>query len=371
MKKVAHFIDSNDPGGAETLVIEICRNINRYGFEPEVYHFGNSWLQERCKEFNIPSIVVPGKRFYKSIKTIPIFSVIFARFLRRNKVDILHSHLFGSITGACIASYLSNTPHIGTLHDIYTIEERRTRIYFLKVASILGVQLITVSQQMRNYLNKLGKFSNGTLQTIANGVDIEKFNTPVNKNLYLELHLNSDDIIFICVGRLEKIKGQDILIDAFSKLKPAHNVKLLIVGDGAYRREIEERIAEKGLADCVKILGQRNDIPALLKISHCFVLSSRSEGLSCSIIEAMAAGLPVIATDVGGNNELIRDGENGYLVPSEDSNALAVQMQVLIDNEAIRNEFGKASLSLANEMFSVSAMLKKYVNNYNVLIKSS
>ena len=371
MKKIAHFIDSNDPGGAETIVIDICKGIRPYGFNSEVYHFGNSWLKEKCKEFDIPSFIAPGHRFYKSIKTIPIFSIAFARFLQRNKVDILHSHRFGSITGACLSAYLSNTPHIGTLHDVYTIEERKKRIHLLKMATVLGTRLITVSQQMKGYLDGLGKFRNGAMQTIVNGVDIEKFNIPVDKKLRSELHLNHEDIVFICVGRLEKIKGHDILIQAFSKVKTAYNVKLLIVGDGQCKKEIENDIAKTGLQNNVIMLGHRNDIPEFLKLSNCFVLASRSEGLSCSIIEAMAAGLPVIATDVGGNSELVKDGENGYLVSRDNPTALADKIQVLINNEAKRKQFGKASLRLADKSFSLNAMIEKYVNNYNEMINTN
>lgn len=371
MKKIAHFIDSSDPGGAETIVIDICKSISQYGFESEIYHFGNSWLEKKCKEFNISNVIVPWHKLYKSIKTIPIFSITFARFLRKNKVDILHSHLFGSITGACLSTYLSNTPHIGTLHDVYTIEERRKRIYLLKMATLLGTRLITVSQQMRSYLNDLGRFRNGAMQTIVNGVDIEKFSKPVNKKLYSELHVNPEDIVFICVGRLEKIKGHDILIQAFSNIKPASNVKLLIVGDGPCRKEIENDIAKAGLQNNVIMLGHRDDIPELLKLSDCFVLASHSEGLSCSIIEAMAVGLPILATDVGGNCELVKDGENGYLVSCENSNALASKMQALINDEVKRKQFGKVSLRLAEEGFSLNTMIAKYINNYNEMLNAN
>lgn len=371
MKKIAHFIDSSDPGGAETIVIDMCKSIRPYGFDSEVYHFGNSWLEEKCKEFDIPNLVVPWHKLYKSIKTIPIFSIAFARFLRSNKVDILHSHLFGSITGACLSTYLSNTPHIGTLHDVYTIEERRKRIYLLKIASLLGTRLITVSQQMKNYLNDLGRFRNGAMQTIVNGVDIEKFSIPVNKKLCSELHINPEDIVFLCVGRLEKIKGHDTLIQAFSKIKPASNVKLLIVGDGPCRKEIENDIAKDGLQNNVIMLGHRDDIPELLKLSDCFVLASHSEGLSCSIIEAMAAGLSVITTDVGGNSELVKDGENGYLVPHDNPLELSVKIGALINNAAKRKQFGKASLKFAEKSFSLNTMIEKYVNNYNEMINIS
>ena len=116
MPKVAHFIDSHDPGGAETLVVEICRKIEDRGYKPEVYHFGNPWLEEQCRKHGIPTTMAPGHRWYKSAGTLPLFIPVFARFLKERRVDILHSHLFGPVTGACFAAYLRE----------YLISERYT-----------------------------------------------------------------------------------------------------------------------------------------------------------------------------------------------------------------------------------------------------
>jgi glycosyltransferase involved in cell wall biosynthesis len=368
MPKVAHFIDSLDPGGAETIVIEISRKIKNYGYTPEVYHFGNPWLEQKCEEYSIPSLFVPGHRFFTSKATIPIFSAVFAKFLKNQRVDVLHSHLFGSITGACFSAYLARIPHIGTLHDIYTIEEKKKRIRYIQLASFFGTRLVTVSHQMKTYLNSLGYFRNGTFQTIVNGVDIERFSLNVNRKDYPVLDLSPRDFIFICAGRLERIKGHDILLKAFSKIKPKDHVKLLIVGEGPCRHEIEKYIAEEELQHNVRMLGHREDIPALLKLSDCFVLSSYSEGLSCSIIEAMAAGLPVIATDVGGNSELIKDGIDGYLVPSDNPELLSKRLQAIIDDSLLRSKFSELSMKRVREYCSLDAMLSKYANSYNEII---
>jgi glycosyltransferase involved in cell wall biosynthesis len=370
MPKVAHFIDSHDPGGAETIVLEICRKIATYGFTPEVYHFGNPWLEEKCREYNIPSLFVPGLRFYKSVITLPLFIPIFVRFLRYQHVDVLHSHLFGPVTGACFATYLAGIPHIGTFHDVYTIEEKTKRVRYIRLSSILGTRLITVSQQMKEYLTKLGKFDNGTLQTIVNGVDSDRFNLTVHRKQYPELQLDPEDIVLICVGRLEQIKGHDVLLKAFRKIKPKDHVKLLIVGEGPCRQEIEQQINKEGMKNTVRMLGQRDDIPGLLKLSDCFVLSSRSEGLSCSIIEAMAAGLPVVATDVGGNSELVANGINGYLVPPDDPDALSIRLQSVVNDAALRLKFGQMSLKRVRKHYSLDIMINKYANHYKEMIAS-
>ena len=368
MPKVAHFIDSHDPGVAETVIIEICRRIESYGYMPEVYHFGNPWLEGKCREYNIPSLFVPGYRWYTSASTLPLFIPNFVRFLRKQHVDILHSHLFGAVTGASFAAYLAGIPHIGTFHDIYTIAEKKERIRYIRVSSFLGTRLVTVSHQMKQYLSSLGKFRNGALQTIVNGVDLDKFSISVNRNTYPELDLGPKDIVLVCVGRLEEIKGQDILLKAIGKIEPKNHLKLLIVGDGPRRNDIERQIDKENLKNNVRILGHRDDVPALLNLSDCFVLSSRSEGLSCSIIEAMAAGLPVVASDVGGNSELVANGVNGYLVPPDNPDALSIGLQSVINDAARRRKFGQMSLKRVRDYYSIDVMIKKYVDNYEKMI---
>jgi glycosyltransferase involved in cell wall biosynthesis len=200
---------------------------------------------------------------------------------------------------------------------------------------------------------------------------MERYDVSASRDQYPDLDLSPEDFVFICVGRLEKIKGHDVLMKAFGKMKSMRGVKLLIVGDGPVREEIENHVREQGLQHMVRMLGHRNDIPYLLNLSDCFVLSSRSEGLSCSIIEAMAAGLPVIATDVGGNSELVTDDVNGYLVPSENPDVLSKRMQIMIQDTTKRQNFAEMSLNRAREHYSLDSMMEKYLDNYNLMIENS
>jgi len=221
---------------------------------------------------------------------------------------------------------------------------------------------------MQRFLEATAKFPMGNFQTIPNGVDIEKFSGLKKAHLRTQLRLKTDDIVLICVGRLAKIKGHELLIEAFGKIKSHYPVKLLIVGDGPARENIENLITKKRMQNDIELLGIRNDIPDLLNLSDCFVLSSHSEGLSCSIIEAMAAGLPVVATDVGGNCELVRDGRSGYLVSPNDPIAFAEKLRILIEDKAKRKQFGHISLKIAQEKYSIDTMITRYVEIYRAMI---
>lgn len=368
MKRVGHFIDSDDPGGAETLLVEICRRLDKRRFSPVVLHFGNEWLEQKCRESGIPMALVPGHAYYKSFKTLPIFGLIFSRFLRANGIDLLHSHLFGSIMGACLPTAITRIPHIGTIHDTYTIEERKNRVHVLKAASMLGTRLVTVSSNMKEKLESLGRFKKDSLRVTLNGVDLDRYSAPQSKGIRERLDIGQSDFVLSCVGRLVELKGHDILIEAFAQLNPSRPLRLLIIGDGPERRRHEELVVRKGLSESVLFLGQRDDIPDLLGASDCFALASRTEGLSCSIVEAMAAGLPVVATDVGGNPELVQDGYSGYLVPFGDSASLADRLQSLIDDETKRKIFGARSLEIAGK-YSLDRMVNEYAKNYSEMLE--
>lgn len=365
MRKVAHFIDSDDPGGAETLIIELSKGSRAFGLSPEVFHFGNPWLEEMCRRNGIPCLRAPCHSLYSSAKTIPLFAIAFSRFLRARRIDILHSHLFAPIVGACASAFLNRIPHIGTLHDIYTIEEKRSRVKHLRLASALGTRLVAVSDGMRRRIEELG-FPAGRIRVITNGADIDRFQGSGDNALRSKLGISPDETILVCVGRLAGIKRHDVLIEAASKLGPLP-YRLLLAGDGPERQRLEGLVSRLGLGSRVMFLGQRDDIPEILKASDAFVLSSDSEGLSCSIVEALSAGLPVIATDVGGNPELVEDGITGFLAPPGDPARLAEALVKVIKDPALGKRLGRAALAKARESLSIQTMLNEYAGIYAAL----
>jgi N-acetyl-alpha-D-glucosaminyl L-malate synthase BshA len=371
MIKLAHFIDSTDPGGAETLVIEISKRLAEHRFDVEVLHFGNPWLSQQCTRFGITCTQVSDQRFYRSVKTLPLFALSFARFLRQRRVDLLHSHLFGSITAASLAAALSRIGHVGTLHDTYTIEERPSRFTLLQGASLLGTRLVVVSESMRTYFNHLSRFYRPSVRMIFNGINLKDFDRPRNNSLRRQLGLGVDDVVLICVARLIDIKRHDLLIKAFSLVRTDRSVKLLIVGDGPCQAKLEQLISHCKLQLQVTIVGFREDVAELLGLSDCFVLSSDSEGLSYSVIESMAAGIPAIVTDVGGNRELVKHGESGYLVPKGDAEGLATYVQELVEDQERRHKFGENARKWVREGFSIDHTVNEYVQLYREIIGNS
>ena len=345
--RVAQYINSTDAGGAETLVVEISNYLSNHGIDNIIFHHGNEWIAQRVK---VRCIEVP---LWSAKSAIP-HAVKFSKLLKEHKITHLHSHLFGATIRGMLAAKLAGIPHVATQHDSYTVEDVPSRLRWLKVAQMLGTKIVTVSRGM----NKAYQGLNTTI--VYNGVNTTKFRPiQVKRSLHFQM---------ISVGRLELVKNYHMLLDAMDivvNVKKRRNVHLTIVGDGELRPLLEQYV-EDHLPDNVKFFGMRDDIPDLLSHADLFALSSKTEGLSCSILEAMACGLPILATNVGGNSELVDDmsiNGNGRLVESGNAQEMADEierMSLMFSLERL----GKNSVRLVEEKFSFQTMVNRYLDLY-------
>ncbi len=343
--RIAQFIDTFNIGGAEVLVLELSEALKSANYQPVICHFGSRELENRAAELGIDTLVVPNHKSYKSTLTLPFFGISFSKFLKDNNLSILHSHLFGPITGSALGAKLAGIKHIGTLHDIYTIEEKPVRIHLLKLARCFGTKLVTVSKDMQSFYQKLDT------SLIYNGT-IESTSTAKQDNEIVKI---------IYVGRLVELKQVDILIKAFSTLPQTLLAELVIVGTGPEEENLKQIAQGSARSNDISFLGLCNNVTELLADANIFSLSSRTEGLSRSIIEAMSAGLPCVVTNVGGNSELVIDGKTGFLVfPDE----LGEKLEILVRDKEKRVAFGKRAQEQARNLFSLSSMTEEYIKLY-------
>lgn len=231
--------------------------------------------------------------------------------------------------------------------------------------------LIAVSDQTRQQAMQEGIWES-RITVIPNAVkplDITSVNRDVVRK---DLGLNEDDIFLLSIGRLTYQKGHEFLVQAMSKVTSRFpNAKAGICGDGPLRSQLEAQIIEAGLSNHVKMLGTWEDVSPLLASAEIFILPSRWEGLSRALMEAMAAGLPVIATQVDGIKDLITDSVNGLLIPSEDAEALGNSILQLIDNIEMRKRIGVAGQAHVLRTHSVDDMCKKYYDFMLGLLQDS
>lgn len=351
------------------LIAKLCSHFGGLGYRLVLFHFGHEQLAQRAAALGVETVVLPHEALYKSVRTLPKFARSFAAELRRREVSLLHSHLFGPIAAGAAAARLAGIPHVGTLHDTFIVEERPSRMFLLEAAAALGSPLVAVSRTMERYYRRRGCLARLRLQTIYNGVQITgRAAAERRAQVRASYGIQDEEVLFVSTGRLVSLKRFDLALRALARVANELPCKLIIAGEGPEEERLRHLREELAVADKVILPGFQHDVAGLLAAADCFVLASDTEGLSTSLLEAMAAGLPLLATDVGGNCELVVPGKNGLLVPRGDEAALAAGMRALAASPEMRAQGGAFSLARAEERFSTSSMCIAYQELYNVFL---
>ncbi len=353
-------------GGTERLIHNLALKLDRTLFNPSVaWFFGNEILKE-FNDLNIPLYYVP------KVKRID-FSAMqkLADIIKDNDIHIVNAHHFMSMVYSFYGSKIKNhSPLVYTEHSEWDIEQiswkwRKIGPYLLHRADAA----VGVTPAVANRIKNTFKTDDSKTFAIPNGVDLAAFNNHGDKKQALrkELGLADNDNVIGTVANFRKIKNHIFLLRAFHKLvKGNKKVKLLLIGQGFERdpenseQEIRDFIKEKGLARNVLLLGFRSDILELLSVMDIFCLTSFKEGLPISLIEAMAAGLPLVGTDVAGIKDTIIPDKNGFLVPTGDVTGLKNSLLTLLNDESLRHSMGQESKSLARNTYSLDSCIKKY-----------
>jgi len=282
--------------------------------------------------------------------------------LIREQFDVVETFTHDSNLLGLPLAWLARVPVRIATHrgKIEAFPRWRQILHGVLINTRIAHTLIVVSEQTRQQAIEEGVWES-RITVIPNAVkplDTSSLNrAAIRKNL----GLNEDDVFLLSIGRLTYQKGHEFLVQAMSKVSSHFpNAKAGICGDGPLRPQLQAQIVEAGLSAQVRLLGAWEDISPLLASAEIFILPSRWEGLSRALMEAMAAGLPVIATQVDGIKDLITDGVNGLLIPSEDAEALGNSILQLIDDTEMRKRIGAAGQAHVLQNHSVDDMCKKY-----------
>jgi len=198
------------------------------------------------------------------------------------------------------------------------------------------------------------------MNRIYNGIDIDLYAARS------ESTTSSEVVRIITVARAVPIKRLDVLLSAIASLDPGLLFELVIVGDGPLLGDLQRQADELGVGNSVRFLGHRDDVPRLLSESDIYTQVSDSEGLSISVLESMAAGLPAVITDVGGNKELVKDGTTGFIVQPGDVQAVSQRLSKLIEGPGKRVDFGRAAQAKARQTFTIGTMCQNYAKTMRI-----
>ena len=289
-----------------------------------------------------------------------------ARLLKQQHVDVLHLHNPTALFyGAPAARLAGVRPVIYTEHGRDYSNSWKSRVTN-RVLTRMVDRVVVLHERARDYMHRYEGAPLKRITKIYNGITDPGVPDPGTRpRVRKSLSLGPDIAAIGIVARLDPIKNLPVLIDAMQQLHRQHpQARLLIIGDGPLREALTRQVATNGLDPVVQFLGTRHDVPDLLSALDLLVLPSSSEGLSMTLIEGSAAGLPLVASDVGGNNELVEDGVNGLLVKPGDSRALATALQQLVGDPVMSQRMGAVSRQRYQQHFDIDAMLTSYQSLY-------
>lgn len=327
MKQICIIIDRMDVGGAQQIAAGEVRELLRRGwavtlvtFREETNHSLMQSIPRECER-----ITVPFSSLY-DLKAL----VRLSRLLRTRQPDVIITHLWQANTIGRIAAFLANMHSrlIAFEHNVYDIVKSRKQFFADRLLQWWCKKIAVISHSVRDSVVAHG-ISQKRIVLIHNAIDVAHFSEAQPSGIRHELGIDDDTFLYLHVGRLVPQKGVDILLRAFARQEEG---VLALVGDGIDRAAHEALARELGIEKRAFFLGIRQDIPALMRSADCFVLASRWEGFGIVLVEAMAAGLPIVATRVDGIQEVVEEGKSGLLVPPEDAEVFAEAMrQVRID----------------------------------------
>jgi len=383
---ILQIIDAAPYGGAQKIAISIHRyaSSKNYKFHYLLINRDDKEHKSRAifekfgysfTEVNLYFVrAFPSYRFARFLQSC-LIGFLFLTAILKFKVKIAHIHIYQSFYLLPIFRVLKlfRMSWVWTLHGNvgYTPEFREK------------IKKFVVDYKDRQDSFKITQVTPGINETLLlelideevyptivnNGIDLGKYSFSLDARTRIRRQLNLKDyeILIGTVGRIEYEKGIDVLIEAFERFSEKKNIKLVIIGEGSFKDRLIDLVSNKQWCEKVFFVGSQNNVPDWLSAFDIYIQPSRAEGLSLAVIEALSVGIPVIATDVGGTNELLDGGKSGVLISKGSAEAIADAVKSLIDNVELRKKLSGKALEQAKN-YSREKMVKAYLDIYHSLL---
>ncbi|PLX63024.1 TIGR03088 family PEP-CTERM/XrtA system glycosyltransferase [Sedimenticola selenatireducens] len=375
---IAHVIHHLWIGGLENGLINLINRIPKERYRHAIIFMDDfSDFRDRLQRDDVQVIAIHKKPGRDPVAKWRLF-----KLFRALQPSILHSRNLSGLD-ALLPAYMAGIKHrVNGEHgrDIDDLDGSNKKLQLLRrLHRPLVNRYIPLSQDLERYLKEKIGVDSAHITQIYNGVDTDRFKPSPGVRPCLPANEGFTDdksIIIGTVGRVQSVKDQMNLAEGFIQLLEKHpdlkkTARLVMIGDGPLRESVLERLNEAGYANLVWAPGPRDDVHTLLPAMDLFVLPSLAEGISNTLLEAMSSGLPVIATAVGGNPELVVDGKTGTLIPAADSQALANALAHYLWNRELLKTHGTAARERIEERFSITAMVEQYIGVYDQMLSAS
>lgn len=377
--RLLHIVDGLKAGGAELLITHIIKALGTKHYKHYAYYYADDGpVRKRLEAYGIP--VYKGKCRASIKQPIRFSATLFDQMqelislIRRKHIQVIQSHMGPANQLAVAVGKLSGIPVLPTVHTPAAFADKRSRwdvrVYFKKAVNHFvyraADRVLVVSQEIKEIIQQRFGLKDDKLLLLKNGIVCDDC-TSESSGFQKEFPNSADKLKLVSAGRLVPLKSFDILLQAIAVVinQGLNDLLLLIAGEGEERIRLERLIQELRLGDCVKLLGLRHDVLGLMKASDIFVMPSRYEGVSLAMIEAMACGLPIIASDARGLKDCITDEQNGLLFPVDDYKALAERILRLANDKELRD---RVSLG-ARSSFETEYDMRKNVKPLDMLFR--
>ncbi|HET9283382.1 MAG TPA: glycosyltransferase [Candidatus Angelobacter sp.] len=318
---------------------------------------------------NVPVHVFPMRRVYHLDSLKAAYAL--RKLIRDEHVDIVQTYFETANTWGGVVTKLSGASLLSSRRDLGILRQSKHKLAY-RLVNRLSNRVLAVSEEVKRFCIDQERINPAKISVVYNGVDFEQLAIGSGVNPFSGIEWASALHIITCVANIRKIKGIDVLIRCAQLVcRELPGTVFLIAGSlywSDYTEEMRALARELGVENNIKLLGFVEDPTPLLKMSNAFCMLSRSEGFSNALLEAMACGVPPVVTSVGGSPEAIKDGEDGFLVPSEDHLAAANRLLYLLRNPAKAALMGEAARTTAQTRFSAQTMIKQLIEVYREMM---
>lgn len=360
---IQHVLLSLRPGGLENGVVNVINRLDRDRFRSSVtclQEAGAFAARLRGSDVAVHAMGLrPGNDLALPLRL--------ARLFRRTRTDLVHTRNAEAFFYGLLAAKLAGVRRVVHSEHGRALPDTPRRMAAQRFLLRFTDAAFAVSQQLRRDLMTHLGVPGDRFEVIHNGVDVTRIARADRASARGVLGAAEGEIVVGSVGRLVPVKNYELLLRAFGRVAAAAStsLRLVLVGDGSERARLESVAAACGIGPRTAFLGHRDDVADLFAGLDVFVLPSLSEGMSNTMLEAMAAGVPVVASDVGGNREIVEDGRSGLLFASRDEAGLAERLKRLVEDPACRARLGEAGRDRVALEFSMGAMIRGYEALYD------